>query len=102
MDNFAVSDISHAKDEIAAHLSLLPMGESLLSPARKERIIANCVRPVCLLGEATSIVGAAGTEEQAVFVFIVRSWTSHIDSEVRRRGFEKLLHKLAACQHGAP
>lgn len=99
MNTLVLQDVEHAKEEIAGHLAALPCAAAALSMARREQIIANCTRPVCLLVEAATLVAQAGPEEEAVLMHIVHVWSAHYDAEQRKSGFNELLQKLAVSRH---
>lgn len=99
MNTLVLLDLEHAKEEIAVHLAALPCASPGLSAARREQIIANCMRPVCMLVEAARLAGQAGAEEEAVLMHIVHVWAAHYEADQRRRGFLELVQKLNGCRH---
>lgn len=98
MNTLVLLDPERAKEEIAGHLAALPCASPGLSAVRREQIIANCMRPVCMLVEAATLAGQAGPEEEAVLMHIVHVWAAHYEADQRRRGFDGLLRKLAGCK----
>lgn len=94
MGAFNLPDQSEAQATIADYVAAVPSHQ--VPEAHREKVIANCVKPVLLLIEAGELAAAAGPEEVAVFVHFVRVLCTHVDLRERERHFSDLVHKLAA------
>jgi hypothetical protein len=94
MKILTVPNPAEAQATISDYLTTLPLGP--VSDARREQIINNCLGPIVLLIEAVKLAGAAGPDEEAVFIQFIRALYAQSECIKREFYFNNLIAKLSA------
>lgn len=93
MSTLHIPNASQVQEVISDCLKTLPM--SSISEARRAEIVGNCLGPMVLLLEAVHLAGAAGPDEEAVFIQCIRRLYAQAEDARRIGHFANLMQRLA-------